>query len=96
HLEDVLEARVGEDPGDRPLALEHGVTVLNAPGTVDNDYRGELKVILVNLGQETFTVHDGDRIAQLVVAPVCEATMRLAERLPTTGRGDGGFGHTGR
>ena len=78
------------------LAARHGVTVANAPGTVDADYRGELGVLLVNLGAETIRIRHGERIAQLVVAPVCRARAALAERLPETGRGSGGFGSTGR
>jgi len=77
------------------LALRHGVTVLNAPGTIDSDYRGEVKIVLVNLGSETFTVKRGERIAQLVVAPVVQATLRVELRLDETARGDGGFGSTG-
>lgn len=68
---------------------------MNAPGTIDADYRGELGIILVNLGQEPFTVHDGDRIAQLVIAPVCRARMTIAVSLSETERGGGGFGSTG-
>lgn len=81
------------------LAARHGVTVANAPGTIDADYRGELGVLLVNLGAETFRVRHGERIAQLVVAPVvravCEA-VDVPEALPATPRGPGGFGSTGR
>lgn len=77
------------------LALRHGVTVLNAPGTIDADYRGEVQVLLVNLGQEPFQVTRGLRIAQLVVAPVQRAVLVEAHTLPGTLRGDGGFGSTG-
>jgi dUTP pyrophosphatase len=77
------------------LAARWGVTVLNSPGTIDADYRGELGVILINLGQEPFTVRDGDRIAQLVIAPVCRARMVEAASLSETVRGEGGFGSTG-
>jgi dUTP pyrophosphatase len=77
------------------LAAKHGVTVLNAPGTVDSDYRGEVKVPLVNLGEEPFTIGRGDRIAQLVVAPVTRAVLVEAARLDETARGAGGFGSTG-
>jgi dUTP pyrophosphatase len=80
------------------LALRHGVTVANAPGTVDSDYRGEVGVILVNLGDEPFTIERGDRIAQLVVAPVVAASTLIWEEvdeLPESGRGEGGFGSTG-
>lgn len=78
------------------LALKHGVTCLNTPGTIDSDYRGEVKVILANLGQESFAVRRGDRIAQLVPAPVLRAELALAEMLDDTARGAGGFGSTGR
>lgn len=78
------------------LAARHGVTCLNTPGTVDSDYRGEVKVILINLGAEPFTVTRGERIAQLVVAPVTQGTWSLVETLSETGRGAGGFGSTGR
>lgn len=77
------------------LALRHGVTVLNAPGTIDADYRGEVQVLLVNLGQEPFTVRRGDRIAQLVVAPVTHVAVREVASLGATARGAGGFGSTG-
>ncbi len=77
------------------LAFRHGITVINAPGTIDSDYRGEVKVLLANLGDAEFTLHRGDRIAQLVVAPVSQATLRLETTLGETARGDGGFGSTG-
>jgi dUTP pyrophosphatase len=77
------------------LALRHGVTVLNTPGTVDADYRGEVKVVLVNFGQEPFIVRQGDRIAQLVIAPVARANLRIAAALDATERGAGGYGSTG-
>ena len=78
------------------LALRHGLTLLNTPGTIDADYRGEIRVLMINLGQEAVEIRRGDRIAQLVVAPVCRATLREVERLGDTRRGPGGFGHTGR
>ena len=78
------------------LALKYGVTCLNTPGTIDADYRGEVKVILANLGSEPFPVHRGDRIAQLVPAPVQQATFEEVEELDETVRGAGGFGSTGR
>ena len=78
------------------LALKHGLTVLNSPGTIDCDYRGEVQVILANLGTEPVTIRRGDRIAQLVVAPVTRIEIRRAAQLPETGRGAGGFGSTGR
>ena len=78
------------------LALKHGITCLNTPGTIDSDYRGEVKVILANLGTEPFEVRRGERIAQLVPAPVLRATFREVDALDSTGRGSGGFGSTGR
>jgi dUTP pyrophosphatase len=78
------------------LALKHGVTCLNTPGTIDSDYRGEVKVILANLGGEPFAIARGDRIAQLVPAPVQRATLDEVDALDQTGRGIGGFGSTGR
>jgi dUTP pyrophosphatase len=77
------------------LALKHGISVLNAPGTIDADYRGELGVILINLGQEPFTIARGDRIAQLVVAQCRQIAWRPVESLDESARGDGGFGSTG-
>jgi dUTP pyrophosphatase len=77
------------------LAFRHGVTCLNSPGTVDADYRGEVKVILINLGAEDFTIRRGDRIAQLLIAPVSQASWREVESLGETARGEGGFGSTG-
>ena len=77
------------------LALKHGVTCLNTPGTIDSDYRGEVKVILANLGDEPFGIARGDRIAQLVPAPVQRATLDEVEELDDTDRGSGGFGSTG-
>jgi dUTP pyrophosphatase len=77
------------------LALAHAVTVLNAPGTIDADYRGEVKVILVNLGKEPFRVTRGMRVAQLVFAPVVRAALQEAQSLDATARGEGGFGSTG-
>jgi dUTP pyrophosphatase len=78
------------------LALKHGITCLNTPGTIDSDYRGEVKVILANLGTEPFEVVRGERIAQLVPAPVLRADFREVEQLDETARGTGGFGSTGR
>jgi dUTP pyrophosphatase len=77
------------------LALKHGITVPNTPGTIDSDYRGELKVILINLGSEPFTIARGDRVAQLVLAPVVQAAWSEVAELDATERGDGGFGSTG-
>ena len=78
------------------FAAKQGVTVLNTPGTIDADYRGEVKIILINLGQETVEIKDQERIAQLVLAPVVQAAFELVEELTDTQRGAGGFGSTGR
>ena len=78
------------------LALKHGITCLNTPGTIDSDYRGEVKVILANLGDEPFAVHRGERIAQLIPAPVLHASFVEVEGLAETARGAGGFGSTGQ
>jgi dUTP pyrophosphatase len=88
-----FEAQVRPRSG---LALKAGITCLNTPGTIDADYRGEVKVILVNLGQEPFVIRRGERIAQMVIAPVVQAAWREAESLDETARGAGGFGSTGR
>lgn len=77
------------------LAFKHGISLLNSPGTIDADYRGEIRVIMANLGQEPFTINRGDRIAQLVIAPVTQAVWQVVEQLDETARGSGGFGHTG-
>ena len=93
-----LEIPPGYEGQVRPrsgLALRSGITVLNAPGTIDADYRGEVVVLLVNLGAEPYTINSGDRIAQLVIAPVTRGDFEETKELSTTGRGDGGFGHTG-
>lgn len=95
----VVEIPPGHEGQVRPrsgLALKHGVTVANAPGTIDSDYRGEVKVILVNLGDEPFEVRRGDRVAQLVVAPVVRVEVVEVEQVSDTERGGGGFGSTGR
>ena len=78
------------------LAIKHGVTVVNAPGTIDADYRGEIKIGLINLGRAPYTIRRGDRIAQLVPAETPRVRLRVADRLDDTERGDGGFGHSGR
>lgn len=88
-----FEAQVRPRSG---LALKHGITCLNSPGTVDADYRGELKVILINHGEEAFTIKRGERIAQMVIAPVTQSDWRIVDALDETGRGEGGFGSTGR
>jgi dUTP pyrophosphatase len=77
------------------LALNKGLTVLNSPGTIDSDYRGELGIIIINLGNEAVVIEPGERIAQMVVSPVVRATFQIVETLPATGRGSGGFGSTG-
>jgi dUTP pyrophosphatase len=94
-----LEVPHGFEVQIRPrsgLAARHGVTLLNSPGTIDSDYRGPVGVVLVNHGREPFVVRRGERIAQLVVAPVVRAAFREAEVLGASARGDGGFGSTGR
>ena len=91
-LPEGYEAQVRPRSG---LAAKHGVTVLNAPGTVDADYRGEVGAILINLGEAPFTIRRGDRIAQLVIAPVTQAAWQVRETLDDTVRGAGGFGSTG-
>lgn len=94
-----IEIPAGYEVQIRPrsgLALKHGITLPNTPGTIDSDYRGPLGVILLNAGQETFEIRHGERIAQMVVAPVLQARFERAEALSGTTRGDGGFGSTGR
>ena len=94
-----LELPAGFEGQIRPrsgLALKYGVTVLNAPGTIDSDYRGEVGVVLANLGPQQFTVRHGDRIAQLVIAPAVSALFALTESVNESGRGKAGFGSTGR
>ena len=93
-----IELPAGFEAQVRPrsgLALKSGITVLNAPGTIDADYRGPVGVLLINLSQESFTINPGDRIAQLVIAPVCTAHFVPVQALSDTERGAGGFGHTG-
>lgn len=92
-LPEGFEAQVRPRSG---LAAKHGITVLNSPGTIDADYRGEVKVLLINHGQAPFTVRRGDRIAQMVVAPVSAVRFVEQETLDETIRGDGGYGSTGR
>ncbi len=77
------------------LAVRHGIALVNAPGTIDADYRGEISVVLINLGQEPFTVRNGDRIAQMIICPVFRAVLEEVDDLSETGRQGGGFGHTG-
>jgi dUTP pyrophosphatase len=92
-LEPGYEAQVRPRSG---LALKHGVTCLNSPGTIDSDYRGEVGVILINHGQVAFEIRRGERIAQMVIAPYAQAVMAEVEALDETARGAGGFGSTGR
>jgi dUTP pyrophosphatase len=92
-LPEGFEAQVRPRSG---LAARHGVTVLNSPGTVDADYRGEINVLLVNLGDAPFTIRRGERIAQMIVAPVTRVELARADSLSATTRGSGGFGSTGR
>ena len=87
-----FEAQVRPRSG---LALKTGLTVLNSPGTIDSDYRGEIEIILVNLGAQDAVIKDGERIAQLVIAPVCRANLVYADNIGETKRGEGGFGSTG-
>ena len=93
-----MELPMGYEAQVRPrsgLSLKHGVTVVNAPGTIDSDYRGEVVVLLVNLGDQPHTIAPGDRVAQMVIAPVSRATVEEAVELSRTERGAGGFGYTG-
>lgn len=94
-----IELPIGYEAQIRPrsgLAYKHGVTVLNSPGTIDADYRGELKVLLVNLSDTDFVINDGERIAQMVVAKHETIAWENAEELSSTDRGEGGYGHTGK
>ncbi len=93
-----FEIPVGYEIQVRPrsgLAFKNGITVLNTPGTIDSDYRGELKVLLINLGEEDFVIKSGDRIAQIILAPVTIADFKGVQSISQTERGDGGFGSTG-
>lgn len=91
-IPDGFEAQIRPRSG---LAINNGVTILNAPGTIDSDYRGEIKIILINLGKVSFTIKKGDRIAQIVFSPVIQAEFIEKKDLSITGRGEGGFGSTG-
>ena len=94
-----IELPPGHEAQIRPrsgLAFKNGITILNSPGTIDADYRGEIKIIVVNLSAETFTIHDGDRIAQMIVAKHERVEWEISEELMNTERGSGGFGHTGK
>ena len=89
---DGYEAQIRPRSG---LALEHSITIPNSPGTVDPDYRGEVKVILLNLGSDSFRISRGMRIAQMVIVPAVQASIKVVKELPATDRGEGGFGHSG-
>ena len=94
-----IELPIGYEAQIRPrsgLALKHGVTVLNSPGTIDADYRGEIGVLLINHGKQPFEINNGERIAQMVIAAHATVAWQVAETLETTERGAGGFGHTGK
>jgi len=91
-LPEGFEAQIRPRSG---LALKSGITLVNTPGTIDADYRGEIRIILINHGHEAFVVRRGDRIAQMIVAPVCRVRWDVQAALPSTDRGSGGFGHTG-
>jgi dUTP pyrophosphatase len=94
-----MELPLGYEAQVRPrsgLAIKHGITCLNSPGTIDSDYRGEIKVILINLSQEPQTLHPGDRIAQMVVSPVVQIGWESVAVINETARSAGGFGHTGK
>jgi len=93
-----IELPVGYEAQVRPrsgMAIKHGITVLNTPGTIDADYRGEIKVIIVNLSNELYEINDGERIAQMIIAQHAKASWIEVKQLNKTERGDGGFGHTG-
>jgi dUTP pyrophosphatase len=92
-LPEGYEAQVRPRSG---LAIRNGITMLNSPGTIDADYRGEVRVIVINHGSEPFTIQRGDRIAQMIIAPVTRAEWQPVDSLDETARGDGGFGHTGK
>ena len=93
-----IQLPVGYEAQIRPrsgLAVKHGISLVNTPGTIDSDYRGEVKIIMINLGQEDFVIRRGDRIAQMVIAPVTHGMFALSDSLDTKDRGAGGFGSTG-
>lgn len=94
-----IELPIGYEAQIRPrsgYAVKHGITVLNSPGTIDADYRGEIKVILVNLSNQAYEINDGERVAQMIIAEHSQAQWEQVEELGTTERGAGGFGHTGQ
>ncbi|MDE6160093.1 MAG: dUTP diphosphatase, partial [Muribaculaceae bacterium] len=93
-----VQLPAGDEMQIRPrsgLALRNGITLANSPGTVDADFRGEINVIVINLGREPFTINPGERICQMVIAPYSHVAWEPVEKIDTTERGDGGFGHTG-
>ena len=93
-----IQLPVGSEAQIRPrsgLAIKHGISLVNTPGTIDSDYRGEVKIIMINLGSEDFVIRRGDRIAQMVIAPVTHGMFALSNTLDSTDRGAGGFGSTG-
>jgi dUTP pyrophosphatase len=92
-LPEGFEAQIRPRSG---LAIKHGIILPNSPGTIDADYRGEIRIIIANLGQEPFTINRGDRIAQMIISPVTKVTWEVCDTLDQTARGEGGFGHTGR
>jgi dUTP pyrophosphatase len=94
-----VEIPLGYEAQIRPrsgLAAKHGISLVNTPGTIDADYRGEIKVIMINLSNENYTIHDGDRIAQMVISKVEHIHWKVVDELEQTTRGEGGFGHTGK
>lgn len=91
-LTEGFEAQIRPRSG---LAIKYGITVLNTPGTIDTDYRGEIKIILINLSNEDFTIHHGDKVAQMVIAKFEKADLKIVDSLSETVRSDGGFGHSG-
>ncbi len=94
-----IELPLGYEAQVRPrsgLAIKYGITCLNSPGTIDSDYRGEIKIILINLSNEVFMIQHGERIAQMIIQPVTQATWEVVNVLNESKRGEGGFGHTGK
>jgi dUTP pyrophosphatase len=94
-----IELPLGHEAQVRPrsgLAIKYGITCLNSPGTIDSDYRGEIKIILINLSNEVFTIQHGERIAQMIIQPVTKSTWEVVKVLNESKRGEGGFGHTGK
>jgi dUTP pyrophosphatase len=91
-IPDGFEAQIRPRSG---LAVKHGIGLINSPGTIDADYRGEVKIAVINLGPDSYTIHRGDRIAQMIIQKVIQANFEIVEQLDETRRNDGGFGHTG-